>query len=142
MFALLAAQASVVWHTICQLSSGTCLEYDGSLYFYIDGALQNPYDPGGAPFYEYESVTPSGVYTGVCLQINVADTTLTYGGCADNVRQFFWYDNATLFINYYYYDTSPYRYEAYVTDNGDIAMGTSGSHPNDAWSIGRVTIES
>jgi hypothetical protein len=138
-----AHASSVVWYTITQQSSGTTLEYDGSPYFFVYGELQNPLDPTGTPYKEYESVTPDGDYTQVCLQANVADTTLSYGGCLGNVRQFFLYDNATLFINYYYYGTSPYRCEAYVTGSGDIAMGAfEGSEPNDAWSINPVTIES
>jgi hypothetical protein len=139
-----AANASVKAYEICQLSSGTCLNYDGSPYFSILGKLPNP--NGGAYYYEYQSLTTAGSPRSpeqICLQTNAADTTLDYGTCIENTRQFFWYDNATLFINYYWYRTSPYRCEAYVTANGDIAMGTfEGSYPNDAWSINPVTIES
>jgi hypothetical protein len=141
-----AAHASVKAFEICQLSSGKCLNYDGSYFFSILGELPNPIDPAETPYYEYQSLTTSGLPQSpeeVCLQTNVADTTLTYGTCEEKQRQFFGYDNATLLINYYYYLTSPYRCEAYVTGKGDYAMGTfEGSYPNDAWSINPVTIES
>jgi hypothetical protein len=138
-----AAYASVSAFTICQLSSGTCLSFDGSPYFSHFGQLQNP--TGGASYFGYQSLTLAGSprTPQECVQTNDTDTTVTYGVCASNPRQFFWYDNATLFINYYYYMTSPYRCEAYITGKGAIAMGTfEGSYPNDAWAINPVTIES
>jgi hypothetical protein len=118
-----AVQAATL-HTICSKTvTGFCLE-SGDKFTVIatDGK-----------YYQYQDTS-----NGDCLQVNVADTTLTEGVCdQDSHRQFFWYDNATLFVDL------AYNTEAYVVivhmhgfEVAEVYMGAfGGNQANDAWSI-------
>jgi hypothetical protein len=121
-----AAQAATL-HTICNTNTGFCVE--GGDHFQVIATDGN--------YYQYQDTSNND-----CLQVNVADTTLTEGGCdADSPRQFFWYDNATLFVNLAY-NTEAYVNVVYMHGFpvDEIDMGAfEGDNPNPGWSIKDVS---
>jgi hypothetical protein len=121
-----AAQAATL-HTICNTNTGFCLE--GGDHFEVRTTDGN--------YYQYEDTNNNDE----CLQVNVADTTLTEGGCTDSTRQFFWYDKATLFVNLAY-NTEAYVNVVYMHGFSvdEVDMGAfEGDNPNPGWSINDVS---
>jgi hypothetical protein len=95
-----AAQAATL-HYIQSDYSGYAIASDGAVVVLAsvgdDFVVKATEKYDGHTYYEYQDKV-----TGNCLQANVTDKVVAEGGCAQNARQFWWYDSAKLLVNRYF----------------------------------------